>query len=119
MKSKQLGITLKALAIYLTLMGLIFIFFPGVGESVFKISLPDKTLTPLFGQVLWVVALMAYFVSTDVEKYQKFVWVVLFEQIGHVVVMAYLLIASVTTFAQIGPPFIINIIFLVLVWLFK
>ena len=85
MKSNRLKYTLVALAVYLTLMGLLFLFIPGVAESVFKLQLPDPALTPLFGQVLLVIAYMSYMVSTDVEKYANFVNVVLFEQIGHVV----------------------------------
>ena len=119
MENKRLKNTLVVLAVYLAIMGLIFLFFPGFAENAFGIDLPDPALTPLFGQVLLVIAYLSYMISTDLEKFSKFVNVILFEQIGHIVVMAYLLIAGVQTFAQIGPVLIINTIFLILIWIFK
>ena len=119
MENKRLKTTLIVLAVYLAIMGLIFLFLPGFARSAFGIDLPDPALTPLFGQVLLVIAYLSYMISTDLEKYNKLVNVILFEQIGHVLVMAYLLISGAQTFAQVGPVLIINAIFLVLIWIFK
>ena len=119
MKSNRLKTTLVALAIYLAIMGLIFLFVPGFAESAFGLNLPDPAMTPLFGQVLLVIAYLSYVTSTDVKKFSKFINVILFEQIGHILVMAYLLITGIQTFAQLGPVLIINTIFLILIWIFK
>jgi hypothetical protein len=41
-------------------MGLIFLFIPSFAESAFGLNLPEPAMTPLFGQVLLVIAYLNY-----------------------------------------------------------
>jgi hypothetical protein len=111
---KGLRIVLLVQAVYLTILGLMFLFAPAAAEAAFQISLPDPALTPLYGQVVLTIALAAYLIASDMEKHIKLVWAFIFEQIGHILVFGYQLSAGIATFAQVGPPLIIAIIFLVL-----
>jgi hypothetical protein len=111
---KGLRIVLFVQAVYLSILGLLFLFVPSAAEAAFKISLPDPALTPLYGQVVLTIALMAFLVASDVEKHIKLVWAFIFEQLGHILVFGYQLGAGVATFAQVGPPLIVAVIFLVL-----
>jgi hypothetical protein len=111
---KSLRIVLIVQAVYLLILGLMFLIAPSAAEAAFQISLPDPALTPLYGQVVLTIALMSYLVASDVEKHIKFVWAFIFEQIGHVLVFGYQLGTGIATFAQVGPPLIVAAIFLVL-----
>ena len=59
----RLKMVLNALGAYLAILGLLFLFSPATAESVMGISLPDPVLTPLYGQVVLVLALMAFMVA--------------------------------------------------------
>ncbi len=62
---------------------------------------------------------MAYLVAQDVEKHARLVWVFVFQEAGHVLVFLYLLIAGIRTFAQVGPPLVVAVVFLVLLLAFR
>lgn len=116
---KGLRWTLIVMGLYLAILGLLFLFLPRTAESVLSVSLPDRALTALYGQVLLVIALAAFLVAQDVRQHARLVWVFIFEQAGHVLVFLYLLSAGIQTFAQVGPPLIIAGIFLILLLLFR
>ncbi len=116
---KGLRNVLLALAVYMTVVGVLFLFTPGVAEVAFNTSLPDRALTPLYGQLMLVIALMAYLVSTETAKYVKLVWAFIFAEAGHILIFGWQLMSGVATFAQVGPPLIIAVIFLVLLFVFK
>ena len=111
---KGLRIVLLVQAVYLMILGLMFLFAPTAAEGAFQISLPDPALTPLYGQVVLTIALMAYLVASDTEKHIKLVWAFIFEQIGHILIFGYQLGTGIATFASVGPPLVIAVIFLVL-----
>jgi hypothetical protein len=111
---KSLRSVLIVQAVYLLILGLMFLIAPSVAEAAFQISLPDPALTPLYGQVVLTIALMSYLVASDVEKHIKLVWAFIFEQIGHVLVFGYQLGTGIATFTQVGPPLVVAAIFLVL-----
>jgi len=111
---KGLRIVLLVQAVYLLILGLMFLFAPAAAEGAFQISLPDPALTPLYGQVVLTIALIAYLVASDMEKHIKLVWAFIFEQIGHILVFGYQVGTGIATFAQVGPPLVIAVIFLVL-----
>lgn len=111
---KGLRIVFLAQAVYLTLLGLMFVFAPSVAEAIFQTELSDPIITPLFGQVLLTLAIACYLISRDVEKNIKLVLALIFENAGHIVVFAYVLAAGVAGFVTVGPPMIISAIFLVL-----
>jgi hypothetical protein len=107
-----------AQAIYLTILGLMFVFFPSLAEFIFKTELKDPILTPLFGQVLLTLALASYLIIRNLDNYFKLIWVLIFENAGHIVVFAYVLIAGTVGFGTVGPPLIISAIFLVLFFVY-
>lgn len=115
---KGLRIVLFVLAVYIMILGLMFLFTPAVAETAFKMSLTDPALTLDYGQVLLVVALMAFLVASDMEKHIKLVWAFIFGQIGHILVFGTQLGTGIATFAQVGPPLIVAIVFLVLLVVF-
>ncbi len=116
---KGLRYVLLALAVYMTVVGGLFLFAPRVAEAAFQTSLPDAALTPLYGQVVLVLALMAYLVSTDAAKYAKLAWAFIFAETGHVLIFGWQLMSRIASFAQVGPPLIIAVIFLVLLVVFS
>lgn len=111
---KGLRIVFLVQAVYLTILGLIFLFAPAAAEAAFQISLPDPALTPLYGQVVLTIALMGFLVASNMEKHIKLVWAFIFEQLGHILVFGTQLGTGIATFAQVGPPLIVAIIFLAL-----
>ena len=115
---KGLRIVLLVQAVYLTILGLMFLFAPSAAEGAFQISLPDPALTPLYGQVVLTIALIAFLVASNVEKHIKLVWAFIFEQVGHILVFGYQLGVGITTFPQVGPPLVVAVIFLVLLAVF-
>ena len=116
---KALRNTLLALAVYMTVVGALFLFAPRVAETAFQTSLPDAALTPLYGQLMLVIALMAYLVSTDVASHRKLVWAFFFAEAGHVLIFGWQLMSGIAGFAQVGPPMIIAAIFLALLVVFN
>ncbi len=116
---KGLRYVLLALAVYMTVVGGLFLFAPRVAEAAFQMSLPDPALTPLYGQVVLVIALTVYLVSTDAAKYAKLVWAFIFAEAGHVLIFGWHLMNGIASFAQVGPPMIIAVIFLVLLIMFN
>ena len=115
---KILRIVLLVQAVYLLILGLMFLFAPTAAEGAFQISLPDPALTPLYGQVVLTIALTAFLVASDMEKHIKLVWAFIFEQVGHILVFGYQVGAGIATFPQVGPPLIVAVIFLVLLVVF-
>jgi hypothetical protein len=111
---KGLRIVFLVQGIYLTILGLMFWFFPSVAEAIFQYTMKDPVLTPLFGQVLLTVAIVCYIVARDVKGHTKLTWALVFENIGHIVVFVYLLVTGEAGFVTLGPPLIISAILLVL-----
>lgn len=111
---KGLKIVLFIQAVYLTILGLMFLFAPSAAERAFQISLPDPALTPLYGQVVLTVALTAYLIASNIEKHIQLAWAFIFEQIGHILIFGYQLGTGIATFTQVGPPLVIAVVFLVL-----
>lgn len=109
---------LLALAVYMTIVGVLFLFAPRTAEAAFNTRLPDAALTPLYGQLVLVIALTSFLVSTNVTAYRKLVWALIFTEAGHILVFGYELATGIATFAQVGPPMIVAAVFLVLMLAF-
>lgn len=114
----RLKTLMYVIAAYLTILGVLFLLLPRSAEAIFGISLPDASLTMLYGQVVLTLAYLAYRVAADTGAFAKLyaVFVALFG--GHILVFGYQIFAGVATFAQVGPPLIISVIFTVLLLLF-
>lgn len=111
---KGLRIVYWVEAIYLTVLGIMFMFLPSVAESVFQTELSDPIITPLFGQTLITLAITCYLIAINVEKFAKLTWALIFENAGHIVVFVYVLVAGIAGFATVGPPMIMSLILMVL-----
>jgi len=117
--NKGLQITLYVIAAWLLVLGLLFLLLPAVAAQVMQTTLPDKALNMLYGQVMLTFAYIAFLGSRGGEGLAKLSRVVLVLTIGHVLVFGYQLISNMASFAQAGPPLIINLIFSVLLFIFR
>ena len=117
--NQGLRITLYVIAAYLLIFGLLFLLAPSVAEQVMSTSLPDKALNMLYGQMMLTFAYLAFLAARGGDGLAKLSRLVLVLTIGHVLVFGYQLVAGVSTFAQVGPPLIINAIFTVLLVFFR
>ncbi len=116
--NKKLQILLYVIAAYLLILGLLFLFFPSIAAQVMQSKLPDATLNILYGQVVVTFAFVAFMAAQKAEAGE--LWrAVLVLAIGHVLVFGYLLLSGRQGFPQVGPPLIINIVFAVLLYLFR
>ena len=117
--SNRLKTTMYVITVYLALLGVLFTFLPGTARSAMGIALSDKALTLLYGQVVLALAFMAYLVASNIDMLSKMAtgFLVLFG--GHILVFAYQLFTGVQTFARVGPPLIISVIFTTLLFFFR
>ena len=115
--SSKLKTTLYVIAVYLAILGALFAFAPRTAESVMGISLPDAALTLLYGQVSLTLAFMAYLTASGGLSSMVNGFLVLFG--GHILVFIYQLTTGISTFAQVGPPLVVSVIFTVLLFWFR
>jgi len=118
-RSKWLRLTLVILGLYWALYGALMLFSPGIAEAMFSIELPDRILTSFTGLSGLVIALMAFLVSTDPEKYALLVWAFVALLIGEILLNGYFLLSGKQTFQQAGPPIVITAVLLVLLLVFQ
>ena len=117
--NKRLQITLYVITTYLTVFGILFLFLPSVAEKVLNNVLPDKALNMLYGHLTLTFAYVAFLAARSRDGLGKLSHVILVLTMGHMVVFGYQLAAGVLNFSQAGPPLIVNVIFTVLLFLFR
>lgn len=117
--NKGLKITLYVVMAWLGVLGILFLFAPRVAEMVMSASLPDKVLTLLYGQVVLTFAYVAFLAARGGEGSDKLSRVILALTVGHVVIFGYQLATGLSTFVQAGLPLIINLIFTILLIIFR
>ena len=117
--STRLRITLYVIMVWLGVLGLLFLFLPSVAEKVMSAALPDRVLTMLYGQVMLTLAYLAFLAAQGGEGLTRLSRVILILTAGHVLIFGYQLATGMSTFAQAGPPLIINLIFTVLLFIFR
>ena len=117
--SKRLQVTLYVIMVWLGVLGILFLFVPGVAAMVMSASLPDKVLTMLYGQVMITFAYVAFLAARGGEGLTRLSRVILVLTVGHVVIFGYQLATGMSNFAQAGPPLIINLIFTILLIIFR
>lgn len=115
--NNRLRITLYVVTVYLTIFGVLFLFAPRVAEKVMSTTLPDAALNILYGQMMLTFAYVGYMAAQSGES--RLSRALLALTTGHVVVFGYLLFSNRLGFPQVGPPLIINLIFTVLLFLFR
>jgi hypothetical protein len=104
---------------WLAILGILFLFVPGVAEKVMSTSLPDKVLNMLYGQVALTFAYVAFMAARKEDGWSKLAHVILILCVGHVVIFGIQLISGMSSFASAGIPLIINAVFAILLFLFR
>lgn len=117
--NKGLQITLYVVCAYLLIFGLLFLLAPSIAEKVMSTTLPDKALNMLYGQMMLTFAYVAFLAAPGGEGLARLSRVILVLTIGHVLVFGYQLATGLLNFAQAGPPLIVNLIFTVLLFVFR
>lgn len=115
---KVLKITLYVITIYLTIIGTLYLFFPGAAETAFKVALPDRGTTMLHGFGDLIMAFLAFTIASNLDTYRKLVRIYQAFALGETLIFAYQLISGMHTFAEVGPPTIIWGIFTSLLFVF-
>lgn len=108
---RPMKITLYVMAVYLLVVGAVFLFLPDVARAVFQAPLPDATLNMLYGAETMAMAGLAYVVARDEGKLNGSLGVILFGNVIHAVLMGYAMATGMMSFAQVGPPFVISTVF--------
>lgn len=116
--NSRLKTTMKVITVYLAILGALFAFAPDMARNAFGIELSDPALTLLYGQVVLSLAYFAYLVFSN-EGLAKISNGFLVMFVGHIAVFGYQLATNVQTFAQVGPPMIISLVFSVLLYLYR
>ena len=117
--TKRLRILLYIIMAWLAILGILFLFVPGVAEKVMSTSLPDKVLNMLYGQVALTFAYVAFMAARKEDGWSKLAHVILILCVGHVVIFGIQLISGMSSFASAGIPLIINAVFAILLFLFR
>ncbi|MFM2207351.1 MAG: hypothetical protein RL213_1326 [Bacteroidota bacterium] len=115
--NNKLKILLYAITLYLTVLGVMFLFAPSTLAVVLKAGeLPDKVLNILYGQVLLTFAYVGYMAASGGDSRLSRAVVAL--TAGHVLVFSFMIGQGLQTFEQAGPPLILNAVFtsLLLLW---
>lgn len=115
---KSLKITLYLIAFYLTIIGALYLFFPGTAETAFKVTLSDRGTAMLHGFGNLIMAFLIYTTASNLDKYDKLVRVYQAFAFGETLIFVYQLISRMYTFAEVGPPTIIWAVFTVLLFAF-
>lgn len=115
---KTLKIILYIVAVYLTLIGILYLFFPGVAETAFGITLSDRSTAMLHGFGDLVLAFLAIITASNLQAYSRLVTVFQVFAAGETLIFLYQLLSGMHTFAEVGPPTIIWAIFTLLLVVF-
>jgi hypothetical protein len=109
---------LYLIAAYLAVFGILFVFAPSVAERV-TATTHDPTLCLLYGQYTLTFAIVAFLAARENEAAGKLSLVILMLTAGHVALFGYLLLTGAQAFSQAGPPWIVNFVLTVLLFLFR
>lgn len=115
---KSLKITMYVLVAYLTIIGALYLFLPGIAETAFKITLSDRGTAMLHGFGNLIIAYLAYTIAANLDTYGKLVRTYQGFALGETLIFVYQLTSGMHTFAEVGPPTIIWAVFTVLLFVF-
>ena len=113
---KALKIMMYVVAIYLTLIGALYLFFPSIAENAFGITLSDRGTAMLHGFGNLVMVYLIHLTASNLDAYRKLVTAFQIFALGEALIFAYQLFSGMYTFAQVGPPMIIWAVFTVLLF---
>ena len=103
---------------YLTIIGALYLFFPGTAETAFQITLSDRSTAMLHGFGNLIMALLIYSTAANLNVYGKLVRVYQVFALGETLIFIYQLVSGMHIFAEVGPPTIIWVVFTVLLFVF-
>ena len=115
---KAIKIMMYVVMAYLTLIGVLYLFFPGIAENAFGVTLSDRGTAMLHGFGNLVMAYLIYLTASNLETYRKLVAVFQFLAAGEALIFAYQWLSGMYTFAQVGPPMVIWAVFTILLFVF-
>ena len=115
---KALKIMMYVVVTYMTVIGALYLFFPGIAENAFGITLSDRGTAMLHGFGNLVMAYLIYLTASNMEPYRKLVTVFQIFSAGEALIFAFQWLSGMYTFAQVGPPMIIWTVFTVLLFIF-
>jgi hypothetical protein len=115
---KSLKITMYVVTAYLTIIGALYLFFPGTAETAFKITLSDRGTAMLHGFGNLIMAYLIYMTAANLDSYRRLVPAFQAFAAGETLIFVYQLTSGMHTFAEVGPPTIIWGIFTVLLFVF-
>ena len=115
---KSLKITMYIITAYLTIIGALYLFFPGTAENAFQVTLSDRGTAMLHGFGNLIMAFLIYTTAANLDVYGKLVRVYQVFALGETLIFVYQLISGIHTIAEVGPPTVIWAIFTVLLFAF-
>ena len=115
---KSLKITMYVITVYLTIIGALYLFFPGIAETAFKITLSDRSTAMLHGFGNLIMAYLIYTIAANLDSYRRLVPAFQAFAAGETLIFVYQLASGMHTFAEVGPPTIIWAVFTVLLFVF-
>lgn len=104
---KALKIMLYVVAAYLTVVGSLYLFFPGTAENAFGITLSDRSTAMLHGFGNLVMAFLMHMTASNLDAYRKLVTVFQAFAAGESLIFAFQWLSGMQTLAQVGPPMVI------------
>jgi hypothetical protein len=116
---KSLKINLYVLTGYLTIVGVLYLFLPEIGEQIFQTTLPDRITSMLHGFGTLMIAYLVVMVAGKLETYRPLLRLIQVFAVGEGLIFAFTVLAGMATFAQVGPPLIIWSVFAVLLFVFE
>ena len=88
-------------------------------EQFTQSTLPDATLTLLYGQYTLTFAYVAFMAARGSDANSKLRQTIFILTVGHVAVFAYLLLTGAQSLPQAGPPLVANSMLTVLLFVFR
>ena len=86
---KSLKVTMYVIVVYLAIIGVLYLFFPGIAETAFKITLSDRGTAMLHGFGNLIMAFLIYTTASDLDNYSKLVRVYQAFALGETLIFVY------------------------------
>ncbi len=110
LRSRQIRYVLIALTVYLTLIGLMFVFAQGLAERIFAIGIRDPSAHRGWGVSLLTLATLAGVLARKPLTYIGLLWLPIVGLLAASLALLYELLTGHSTLRQLGAPLVINLI---------
>ena len=102
---------LIAVAVYLSLIGLMFVFFQGLAENVFAIGILDASAHRGWGVCLLILGALCGVLARRPLTYVGLLWLPIAGLLASSAALVYDLLAGYPTLRQFGAPIALNLVF--------